>query len=121
MEVDPYGNTVGFGGAKTTLPEFARIGQLVINDGTWNGEQVVPASWIERSTTPAAMPNYGFLWWIDESRSNVAATGSLDNVCIVFPEHGLVAARMQRDPQPGAEVRYQSSETLDLLHDIVAP
>lgn len=121
LRVDAYGNTVGFGGAETTLSEFARIGQLVANEGRWNGEQVVPAAWIERATSPVATPNYGFLWWVDRKRDNVAATGSLDNVCIVFPEHDLVAVRMQRDPQPDAAVRYQSTKTLELLRDIVAP
>ncbi|MFB6278416.1 MAG: serine hydrolase domain-containing protein [Salinibacter sp.] len=120
LMVDEYYNTVTFGGAETTLSEFARIGQLMLNDGTWNGTQIVPASWVERSTTPIPqMSNYGFLWWIDKKRGNFAATGSLDNVCIVFPELNLVVARMQRDLQPDAEVRYQSVETLKLLRRIV--
>jgi CubicO group peptidase (beta-lactamase class C family) len=120
LHVDAYYNTVTFGGAETTLPEFARIGQLMLNDGRWNGEQIVPASWIERSTTPTeAMPNYGFLWWIDTKRGNVAASGSLDNVCIVFPDLDLVVARMQRDPQPDAAVRYQGVKTLEVLRRVV--
>lgn len=120
LKVDEYYNTVTFGSAETTLSDFARVGQLMLNDGQWNGEQVVPASWVERSTTPTeTMPNYGFLWWIDQKRGNFAAAGSLDNVCIVFPELHLVVARVQRDPQPGAKIKYQSSETLDLLRQIV--
>jgi len=120
LMVDEYENTVTFGGAETTLSEFARIGQLMLNEGTWNGTQIVPASWVERSTTPISqMGNYGFLWWIDKKRGNVAATGSLDNVCLVFPELDLVVARMQRDLHPDAEVRYQSVETLNLLRRIV--
>jgi CubicO group peptidase (beta-lactamase class C family) len=120
LRVDEYYNTVLCGGAETTLPEFARIGQLMLNDGRWNGRQIVPASWVERSTTPGPkMSNYGFLWWIDTNRNNFAATGTLDNVCIVFPEHDLVVARMQRDPAPAADVRYQRPETLTLLRRIV--
>lgn len=120
LMVDEYYNTVTFGGAETTLSEFARIGQLMLNDGMWNGTQIVPRSWIERSTTPIPQMNsYGFLWWLDPKRGNFAATGSLDNVCIVFPELNLVVARMQRDPQPDATVKYQSVETLNLLRRIV--
>lgn len=118
--VDEYYNTVTFAGVETTLPEFARIGQLMLNEGRWNEQQIVPASWVERSTTPTeTMPNYGFLWWLDPSRGNYAATGDLDNACIVFPELDLVAARMQRDPQPQAEAAYQSVATLELLRRIV--
>ncbi|MEF8797031.1 MAG: serine hydrolase [Salinivenus sp.] len=120
LRVDEYYNTVTFGSAETTLSDFARIGQLMLNEGRWNGTQIVPASWIERSTTPTeATPNYGFLWWIDQKRGNYAATGSLDNVCIVVPELNLVVARMQRDPQPDAETKYQRVETLKLLRKIV--
>ncbi|WP_103018842.1 serine hydrolase domain-containing protein [Salinibacter altiplanensis] len=120
LMVDEYYNTITFGGAETTLTEFARIGQLMLNEGRWNGLQIAPASWVERSTTSIEqMPNYGFLWWIDPKRTNYAATGSLDNVCIVFPDLDLVVARMQRDPHPGAEVKYQSTQTLDLLRRIV--
>lgn len=118
--LDEYANTVTFGGARTTLQDFAKIGQLMLNDGQWNGQQIVPASWVERSTTPSAlMKNYGFLWWMDPERSNFAATGDLDRVCIVFPERGLVAARLQGAPAPDATVRYQSVETLELLQSIV--
>ncbi|WP_157942239.1 serine hydrolase domain-containing protein [Salinibacter altiplanensis] len=120
LMADEYYNTVTFGGAETTLTEFARVGQLMLNEGRWNGRKVVPASWVERSTTPIEqMPNYGLLWWIDQKRNNYAATGSLDNVCIVFPGLDLVVARMQRDPYPGAEVKYQSTQTLGLLRRIV--
>jgi len=120
LMVDEYYNTVTLGGAETTLPDFARIGQLMLNDGAWNGQSIVPAEWVERSTTPTeAMPNYGFLWWIDPERSNFAAAGSMDNVCIVFPDLDLVVARMQRDPQPEATVQYQGVETLELLRAVV--
>ena len=118
LGVDAYYNTATFGGAETTVPDFARIGQLMLNEGRWNDQQIVPASWVERSTTPT-MRNYGFLWWIDPARDNFAATGSLDNVCIVYPELDLVAARMQRDPRPDAEVKYQSVQTFNVLHRIV--
>lgn len=92
----------------------------MLNEGRWNGTQIVPASWVERSTTPTeATPNYGFLWWIDQKRGNYAATRSLDNVCIVVPELDLVVARMQRDPQPDAEAKYQRVQTLELLRKIV--
>jgi CubicO group peptidase (beta-lactamase class C family) len=63
LGVDAYYNTATFGGAETTVPDFARIGQLMLNEGRWNDQQIVPASWVERSTTPTpTMRNYGFLW-----------------------------------------------------------
>ena len=118
--VDEYYNTVTIGGARTTLTDFAKVGQLMANKGQWNGKTLVPEAWVTQSTTPIAQaPYYGMQWWIDTPRSNYAATGTFDNNCIVFPELELVIARLQRDPRPDAEVRYQSVQTLELLQRIV--
>lgn len=120
FHVDEYYNTVTFGGAETTLHDFARIGQLMLNEGRWNGKQIVPAEWVRQSTQPIPQKqNYGYLWWIDPPRNNFAATGTFDNNCIVFPDLDMVVARLQRDPRPDARVPYQSVRTLELLRSIV--
>ncbi|MCW9708824.1 serine hydrolase domain-containing protein [Fodinibius salsisoli] len=120
MLVDEYHNTVTFGGTRTTLRDFAKIGQLMLNKGNWNGHQIVSTSWVEQSTTSSPiMKNYGFLWWLDPERSNYAAAGSGDNNCIVFPDIELVVARLQRDRFNKATVKYQSTETLELIRSIV--
>ncbi len=52
----------------TMLPvDMAKIGLLVLNNGVWNGEQVVPREWIEVSTKPqteeSEFHDYGYQWW----------------------------------------------------------
>ena len=55
-----------------TARDLARFGLLFLNKGTWNGEQIIPQTWIEASTTayseanPQASPtlSYGYMWWI---------------------------------------------------------
>lgn len=54
--------------------DMAKIGQLYLDGGVWNGTRVVSAEWISRSTqesvasvespVPALNPRYGFLWWL---------------------------------------------------------
>jgi len=46
--------------------DMAKIGYLCLNNGTWNGTQIVSSEWIERSQTdnPGPVP-YGYLWWIN--------------------------------------------------------
>lgn len=48
--------------------DLARLGQLYLEDGRWNGEQIVPASWIERSTRVVSDigggQGYGLMWWV---------------------------------------------------------
>ncbi|MEZ5072087.1 MAG: serine hydrolase [Bacteroidales bacterium] len=47
--------------------DMAKIGQLVIQNGSWYGEQLVPAQWIAESTKPHAAESeffdYGYQWW----------------------------------------------------------
>ncbi|GAB5534054.1 MAG: hypothetical protein Rubg2KO_03030 [Rubricoccaceae bacterium] len=97
FDVDEYGNTLLFGGMMSTLRDFARIGQLVLNRGTWNGRQLVPANWIDAINTPTPQnPGYGLLWWLDAESDAMAAVGDGDRVLTVLPEHDLVAVRLQR-------------------------
>lgn len=47
------------------LESWARVGQMILQDGEFGGKQVLPASWIEAITTPSATnPNYGLQTWI---------------------------------------------------------
>lgn len=43
--------------------DLARFGELYRNRGTWNGRELLPASWIERSTRATDGRDYGLLWW----------------------------------------------------------
>jgi CubicO group peptidase (beta-lactamase class C family) len=49
--------------------DMARIGQLVLQKGTWEGKQLVPAAWIAQATrrhTAISGTQYGYLWWLRE-------------------------------------------------------
>ena len=47
--------------------DMAKIGLLVLNDGMWQGRQIVPAEWIRLSTRPHVVESeyydYGYQWW----------------------------------------------------------
>jgi len=49
--------------------DLAKIGQLMLQRGVWNGTQVVPASWVDLATTPQieGPPLYGYQFWLDRS------------------------------------------------------
>jgi CubicO group peptidase (beta-lactamase class C family) len=53
--------------------DLARFGQLYLQQGRWNGRQIVPASWIEESTGPVSEIGggtaYGYMWWVYPSGS----------------------------------------------------
>ena len=93
---DPQGvNTAGWG--LTISPvDMAKIGQLFLNKGKWNGKQIVSEKWVEESTTEHSrwkkmnLP-YGYLWWIGED-GGYAAMGDGGNIIYVNPEKNLVVA-----------------------------
>ena len=66
---DGAGVAFVLGGLNFTTRDFARFGQLILQYGTRDGRQVVPADWISDSTWPSAPTEagkigYGYQWWI---------------------------------------------------------
>ena len=96
--------------------DMARLGQLMLRDGRWGGRQVIPASWVRRSTrtvTPPAEMNppgiraqalafgqgYSFLWWTRERPDTTdvfhgayAAEGAFGQYILVVPKLDMVVA-----------------------------
>lgn len=78
MESDAYWITdsrvveFALGGLNARTRDYARFGRLYLNNGNWNGEQIVPEAWIRAATSPASAHNkpgpnkfgYGFQWWL---------------------------------------------------------
>jgi CubicO group peptidase (beta-lactamase class C family) len=90
---DPSGVTTGGWGLTMTPRDMARFGFLYLNQGRWNGEQIVPAAWIAESTAPNAN-DYGYYWWLRGSGRafSHSAAGSGGNLICCVPAHDLVVA-----------------------------
>ena len=71
MEVDPYGNFLTQGYELCTGRDWARIANLYLRDGVWNGERILPEGFVSFVSTlaPAWLadkrPIYGGLFWIN--------------------------------------------------------
>ena len=80
--------------------DMARIGQLCLQNGTWDGKQIVSQRWIDEMTTPREVDSryfrgmhYGYLWWIVHPGQRIyAAIGNSGNVIYVNPDTHIVAA-----------------------------
>ena len=79
---------------------MAKIGMLVLDDGRWEGRQLVSADWIRGSVQPRTRINdepYGYLWWRntlrygDESVDVISARGNGGQVIFIVPQFDLVA------------------------------
>ena len=96
--VDSLGvNTAGWG-LTMKLVDMAKIGQLYLDGGKWNGQQIVSVTWVDESTIEHSRwaelsLSYGYLWWvIDKDEHAYAAMGDGGNVIYVNAKKQLVVA-----------------------------
>jgi CubicO group peptidase (beta-lactamase class C family) len=88
------------GGLSLRARDMAKIGLLYLDGGRWNGEQVVPQSWVKESTqahvSADAGADYGYQWWRTgvpvglRSVDTYFASGFGGQAIHVFPELDLV-------------------------------
>ena len=64
---DRHGEPIAASGLRMTPRDLARIGSMMLKSGMWGERRVVPAQWIERSTSPRVdvdeIHSYGYLWY----------------------------------------------------------
>lgn len=91
---DPDGRAIGGYGLKLTPLEMARLGYLYLNDGQWDGEQIVPAGWVAASTRQHAAKEdgsgYGYLLTVFPGEGTYAALGLAGQYVYVVPALDLV-------------------------------
>jgi CubicO group peptidase (beta-lactamase class C family) len=100
-QFSPLGEAQTGGGLSLRSRDYLKLAQLYLNRGTWNGKSIVPAKWIEQSTTPHAriddQNEYGYLIWLrrfkpDDAKSAAwYMTGAGGNKVVIFPALDLVA------------------------------
>ena len=115
--------------------DMARIGYLMLREGRWRGEQVVPAEWVRESTrafTPVTEMNparrrtgpfgYGYLWWVWDGpqatgpyRGAYVGLGAVGQQIAVLPALDLVVVHKTRPEQRRSVSHPQFLEVLDLL------
>lgn len=98
---DPQGISDGGNGFAMNIYDMAKLGQLYLNEGVWEGEQVISKQWIEDSTTvqfdiQSGSADYGYQWWVRTFGNNnyhaYFAQGHYGQYIFVVPELELVVA-----------------------------
>jgi hypothetical protein len=88
----PQGVTAGYGRLWMRPHDMAKIGYLYLNNGLWDGEQIVSAAWVEASTgkhiSLSPGEGYGYQWWIRDPGTYVA-DGYAGQRIVVVPEQEL--------------------------------
>jgi len=97
----PMGKSLGGFGLNITTEDIAKLGQLYLQKGNWNGKQLLSEKWVEMATSKQVSngsnpdndwaQGYGFQFW--RSRHNsYRGDGMRGQFCIVSPEHDAVIA-----------------------------
>ncbi len=95
----PTGRDLGFTGLHVTTDAIARLGQLYLQRGVWDGKQLLSEEWVAeatRSHVANAGPStdwalgYGFQFWM--SQHGYRGDGAYGQFCLVLPEHDTVIA-----------------------------
>jgi len=83
-----------WGGSEVYLTprNMAKFGYLYLNNGLWDGKQIVPPSWVRASTQQTNSSHYGFLWWLDtfDARPMYFAQGLGGQHIVVVPHLDVV-------------------------------
>ncbi len=94
---DAAGTFIGSSYVFATARDFARFGLLVLRDGVWEGEPVLPPGWVDhaRTETPASIGRYGAHWWLALDGSGIfAANGFQGQYIVIDPARDLVLVRL---------------------------
>ncbi len=91
---NPQGINIGWGEMRMKPHDMAKIGQLYLNDGQWEGAQVIPADWVEASTqahivAATLSDGYGYQWWVDDG-GYYMALGYQGQFIFVVPDKNIV-------------------------------
>jgi CubicO group peptidase (beta-lactamase class C family) len=105
IEPDPVGTLVGSTFMLATAREWAKLGQLYVNDGMWNGTRILPVHWrdyVTRHTQASGSRGYGAGFWLT-SRPDVPADaffmqGFQGQAVMIIPSERLVLVRLGASP-----------------------
>lgn len=117
LETDPYGNFLLQGYEFGSGRDWARLGNLYLQDGVWNGERILPEGFVEFVSTVApaweadGRPVYGGFFWINGDdgypipREAYYMAGAGNQKTIIIPSHDLVVVRLghYKGSRPGDE------------------
>jgi CubicO group peptidase (beta-lactamase class C family) len=112
--------------------DLARLGQLYLHGGEWQGEQVIPASWVVESTRSysstgrtGTYSGYGYMWWVAEQdlggirEGSYAASGWGGHTLEVLPNLDTVIVIRYDTDDPAFSGDYAGTRADELIFKIL--
>ncbi|MBI1226647.1 MAG: serine hydrolase [Bacteroidetes bacterium] len=124
-EISPEGVNVGGYGLRVRTEDIAKFGQLYLQKGQWNGQQLVPASWVEEATKKQTTSQdndsdwgqgYGYQFWRCKPEPGFyRGDGAFGQYCIVIPQYDTVIAITSESADMGASMKVVWDTILPVL------
>ena len=124
FEPDMSGTPVGSSYLYVTARDFARFGQLFLDDGCVGGRRILPEGWVEWTTTPASdsKGGYGAFFWLNRNKAcpdapedMFSCQGHDGQVIYIIPSKDLVVVVLGYSPKPDRVVDFNR-----LLKDVIS-
>ncbi|MBL4826280.1 MAG: serine hydrolase [Spongiibacteraceae bacterium] len=117
LEPDPSGVFIGSSFLYLTTRDWAKLGQLMLQDGVWRGQRLLPPGWVNYSVTPAKtnhLNKFGAHFWLNKNPNNpekqrtwpdvpedaYAMNGYQGQHVVIIPSKQLVIVRLGFTPRP---------------------
>lgn len=120
-EKSPDGIEKGGWGLYMSIYDYARLGQLYLNGGVWNGIGLVPEEWVKKSVSPLiSKPNspcyegYGYQTWLSKNRDGFVFSGMFGQNVFVFPKRNIVIALTA-----GSSNLFPPCRTMNIVTDFI--
>ncbi len=122
-QMTPSGLPMTGGGLGLRSRDLLKIGQLYLNGGRWNDNQIVSEEFVQKSTEPHAEVGmfdyeYGYLWWLsefgqDQKEKAYFMSGTGGNKIVIIPELELVVVLTSTYYNGGMESHNQTTKLMD--------
>ena len=117
---DSEGQELAFCCLNTNARNYAKLGLLMLNNGSWNDQQLVPSSFIQAMTQTMGTPYYGYSTWLalDNDPAYYHFSGHLGQYIIVVPEHNMVVVRLGEGRDNS--INFRTEETPEYVRQAIA-
>ncbi len=113
----PQGTEKGGWGLYIRPEDFAKLGQLVLDEGVWHGRRLLSQAYIRRATSAHAIPpatlgdfNYGYQIWVGRRERTFLFNGMLGQNVLGFWDSGILIVT-----NAGADTDYQESRYFEIV------
>ena len=127
--IDSVGREMAYAGLLMTARDFAKLGELYRNTGSWQGQQIVPSKYVEASVSLDGLhvqpggpivgdhsfgPGYGYQWWLPAGDTgDYSAIGVYNQYIYVDPKRDTVIVKLSANPAYGTTTREQDNKDLE--------